>query len=98
MTSERAKRIGPGPFKKSVMATKPVGTLFSKVWSAPFVHGVTPLWAQRCQEYWDRIEETYGVVLTDHRNAFDVEPEAGPVIATYAALLLVLPGQRLSVQ
>lgn len=94
MTSTAAQPIGHGPFEAPRGKPFVVGQLRTKVWAAPFTHGVTDIWARRCQEYWDRIEQRFGVVLTDHRNAWDTDPEHGSVIATYAVVLAILPGER----
>lgn len=90
-----ARQIGRGPFKASKLEYRQ-RMLLTKVWKAPFVNGVTEAWARRAQEYWDRVEVTYGIVLSDHRNTYQADTEEGPVIATYATVLDVLPGKRLA--
>lgn len=85
-----AEPIRQGPFETTPAHWK-VGTLLTKTWQAPIVHGVTAIWAERCRGYWERIEQRYGVVLTDHRNAYDDETGT---ITTFAAILVILPAER----
>jgi len=89
----RRKELGRGPFEQVPAHWKP-GTLLTRTWQAPFTHGLTDIWRQRCAEYWERIEQRYGVVLTDHRNAHDIVDGLGPVVATFAAIYVILPGER----
>ena len=89
----RRRDLGHGPFEQVPAHWKP-GMLLSKVWQAPFTHGLTDIWRARCAGYWERIEQRYGVVLTDHRNAHDIIQGTGPVVATYAAIYVILPAER----
>jgi hypothetical protein len=70
-----------------------IGVLYTKTWQAPVVHGVTDIWAQRIAGYWDRIEKKYGLIMSDHRNAYD---DATGTITTFATVLAVIPGERYS--
>ena len=90
MTSVAAQPITEGPFDLLPRGWKQK-TLLTKTWQAPIVHGVTRIWAERCEGYWRRIEQRYGVVVTDERNAYD---ELTGTITTFAAILLILPGER----
>jgi hypothetical protein len=90
MPSVAAQPITEGPFDLLPRKWK-VGTLLTKTWQAPIVHGVTSIWAQRAEGYWRRIEQRYGIVVTDERNAYD---ELTGTITTFAAILLILPGER----
>lgn len=89
----RRKELGRGPFEQVPANWKP-GLLLSRVWRAPFTHGLTDTWRIRCEEYWERIEQRYGVVLTDHRNTHAIDDIVGPVVATYAAIAWILPSER----
>jgi len=86
----RRKQLGHGPFDQVPAHWKP-GLLLSSTWQAPFTHGLTDVWRERCEGYWERIEQRFGVVLTDHRNAWDEVPEVGPCVVTFAAILFILP-------
>lgn len=90
MSALAAQPVNPGPFEKP---RKPyaVGGLYSRTWTAPFVHGVTETWAARCRGYWERVEQRFGLILSDHRNAYD---EATGTITTFATVLMILPGER----
>lgn len=79
-----------GPFKRMKNPTK-VGQLKAMTWKAPFVHGVNQVWANRCRDYWDLQERTYGVIYSDHRNAYD---EMTSTITTFATVLAIVPGER----
>jgi hypothetical protein len=83
-----------GPYEKP---DKPfeIGQLRTKVWRAPFTHGLTDSWRRRCQEYWERVEQRFGVVMSEPRNAWSDEPGIGPVVATYATPLAILKGERM---
>jgi hypothetical protein len=90
MPSVAARPVTEGPFDLLPRHWKQK-TLLTKTWQAPIVHGVTTIWAQRCEGYWRRIEQRYGIVVTDERNAYDDETGT---ITTFAAILLILPGER----
>lgn len=70
------------------------GVLYTRTWRAPFTNGLTDLWRRRCHEYWERIEKRYGVILSEPRNAWEDFPDTGPVVATYATVLAIVPGER----
>lgn len=88
--SAEPELIGKGPFDL-VPSHWRSGVLLTRTWQAPIVHGVTQIWADRCRGYWERIERRYGVVLTDHRNAYDDETGT---ISTVAAVLMIIDGER----
>ena len=70
------------------------GELRMKAWSAilpPVVAQDDPLWASRCKQYWELQERLYGVRLSDY--SMVLNPDEG-VVATYAVVLEVLPGER----
>lgn len=73
------------------------GELRSRAWQAPFTNGLTDAWRQRCNEYWKRIEQRFGVIMSEPRNAWAMDDIYGPVVGTYAVTLIVLPGKRLLV-
>lgn len=90
-----AANLAPGgPFDVPDTPFK-IGRLRSKVWRAPYTHGLTDTWRQRCMEYWERIEQRYGVVMSEPRNAWSDDPEVGPVVATYATPIAILKGTRI---
>lgn len=90
MPSVAAQPITEGPFDLTP-ETWYVGKLLTKTWRAPIVHGVTKGWAERTEGYWRRIEQRYGIVVTDERNAYDDETGT---ITTFAAILLILDAPR----
>lgn len=90
MTSVAAQPLSEGPFDLLPKHWKQK-TLLTKTWQAPIVHGVTSIWAQRTEGYWRRIEQRYGIVVTDERNAYDDETGT---ITTFAAILLILDAPR----
>lgn len=82
-----------GPFDVPAIPFK-IGQLRTKVWRAPYTHGLTDVWRRRCQEYWERVEQRFGVVMSEPRNAWEMT-ENGPVVATYATPLGILKGARI---
>ena len=80
-----------GPFETPKEGPFVLGKLYSKTWQAPFVHGVTQMWADRCRGYWERVEQRFGYVFSDHRNDYD--PHTG-TITTFATPLGMLKGDR----
>lgn len=68
--------------------------LRSRVWQAPYTNGLTDIWRERCMEYWERIEQRFGVIMSSPRNAWAMDDIYGPVVGTFAVVLLVVPGQR----
>ena len=80
-----------GPFETPKEGPFVLGKLYTKTWRAPGVHGVNETWAKRCREYWERVEQRFGYVFSDHRNAFD---DATLTITTYATPLVMLKGER----
>lgn len=79
---------GPYETPKKPFAIK---TLYTRTWQAPYVHGVNETWAKRAFEYWERIEQRFGVVMSDHRNAHDEETGT---ITTFATCIAILKGER----
>ena len=90
MHSVAAQPITEGPFDLLPHGWKQK-TLLTRTWQAPIVHGVTKIWAERCEGYWRRIEQRYGIVVTDERNAYDDETST---ITTFAAILVILDAER----
>lgn len=84
--------IKEGPYELPKDGPFVVGKLYTRTWRAPYVHGVNQEWAKRCREYWERIEQRFGYVFSDHRNAFDEETLT---ISTYATPLAMLKGERI---
>lgn len=82
-----------GPFERPKKRLDP-GVLYSRVWRAPFTNGLTDTWRRRCNEYWERVEQRFGVVVSEPRHAWYEDPETGPIVATYATVLGVLKGDR----
>jgi hypothetical protein len=70
-----------------------VGKLLTRVWQAPYTNGLTDIWRRRCHEYWERVEQRFGIVVSEPRNAWD-EVDGKPVVATYATVLGILKGDR----
>ena len=97
MTSVAAQPIGAGPFEQPKKPFK-FGTLYTKVWRAPFTHGLTDVWRRRCHEYWERVEHRFGIVVSEPRNAWADDPAIGPVVATYVTILAILPAERFPAQ
>lgn len=84
------KRVGP--FEELPPHMQRPGELLTKVWKAPYTNGVPRSWRERCDGYWRRIEERYGVIVGDHKEAWAMHETQGPVIATYAPLMAILQG------
>lgn len=72
-----------------------LGVLYSKTWKAPFVNGVTDEWTQRVAGYWERIEQKYGLIMS--QPAIDYLDETG-TITTFATVLAIVPGERYRVE
>lgn len=70
------------------------GELRSRVWQAPYANGLTDTWRQHCVAYWARIEQRFGVIMSAPRNAWTLDDVYGPVVGTFAVVLLVVPGER----
>lgn len=86
-----AKRLGP--YEELPPHMRKPGMLLSKVWRAPGTNGGAPMfWKRRAEEYWRRIEQRFGVVVGDHKEAWAMHETQGPVIATYAPLVVILDG------
>ena len=84
-----------GPFDVPKTPFK-LNELRTKVWRAPFTHGLTDEWRRRCNEYWERVEQRFGVVMSEPRHAWSDDPEIGPVVATYATPIAILNGERIA--
>jgi hypothetical protein len=69
--------------------------LYTKVWKAPFVNGVTDEWRARVVGYWERLEIKYGVIWS--RPVIDYDPDTGTIF-TAATPLALIPGERYEVQ
>lgn len=65
-----------------------------RTWKAPYTHGLTDLWRKRCIEYWARVEARFGVIMSEPRNVWGMDPDIGPVVCTYAVVVAVVPGKR----
>ena len=50
----------------------------------------------RTNEYWERVEQRFGVVMSEPRHAWSDDPEIGPVVATYATPIAILKGERIA--
>jgi hypothetical protein len=85
-----------GPYEKPKTPFK-IGELKTRVWRAPFTTGLTDVWRKRCNEYWERVEQRFGIVVSEPQHAWDDDPEIGPVVATYATILGILKGDRYDV-
>jgi hypothetical protein len=92
--SAPAQLISTGPWEKPRKGAMVKGRLYVMSWRAPFTHGLTDLWRNRCREYWERIESRFGVVFSERRDAWSDDPVHGPCVTTMATVLLVLPGKR----
>lgn len=80
-----------GPYETP---TKPfrLNVVYSRTWAAPFCHGVTPIWAERIHDYWKRVEQRFGLVVSEERNAWDEDTET---ITTFVTVLAILKGDRI---
>ena len=85
-----------GPYEKPKTPFK-VGELRTKVWRAPFTHGLTDLWRERCREYWERVEQRFGIVVSERADDWYDDPELGPCVMTAATVLVILKGDRVLV-
>jgi len=85
-------------FEKPLKSDMRQGVLLSRVWRAPFTHGLTDVWRRRCHEYWERVEKRFGVILSEERSAWSDDQIAGPVVASYATVLAVVPGRRVVIR
>ena len=65
-----------------------LGQLYTKVWKAPFVEGVTDEWAQRVAEYWERLEIKHGVIWS--RPVIDYDPETGTIVTAATPIAIEL--------
>lgn len=68
-----------------------VGRLYTRTWQAPMVRGVTAIWEQRIRDYWSRVEQRFGIAVSEPRNVFDGDLGT---ITTFATVLGVLKGDR----
>lgn len=84
-----AEAASLGPFDLLPKHMRRPGQLLSRTWQAPVVHGVTQIWEERIRGYWERIEQRYGVVVSEPRNVYD---DATGTITTFAALTAVMQG------
>ncbi len=82
-----------GPYERPKKPFK-LNTLYTRTWQAPFTNGLTDAWRQRCHEYWERVEQRFGVVFSEPTYTWDDDPVLGPVVMTAAAVLYVMPGER----
>lgn len=74
-----------------------IGELRSRTWRLPIFDAKaesSPIWMKRAQEYWERQERKYGLVMSDFTLTAGNFPETGPVITTFSVVLEVLPGRR----
>ena len=94
MNDTARSQIGNGPFE-TPKTEFVINKLYSKTWRAPFTNGLTDLWRQRCHEYWERVEQRFGVVFSEPRNAWTDDLEQGPCVVTYATPLAILSGERI---
>lgn len=60
-------------------------------WLIPPTSEIDPVWAQRCKDYWELQQETYGLAFSDFTMVMDWESH---VVITFAIVLDVLPGER----
>lgn len=97
LLEEARKRVAAMPSNQKFEAPKKpfvYGELRSRVWQAPYTNGLTDVWRRRCMEYWERIEQRFGVIVSAPRNAWAMDDIYGPVVGTFAVVLLVMPGER----
>jgi hypothetical protein len=96
VTETARSQIGNGPFETPVKKFYP-GELYSKTWRAPYTNGLTDVWRERCRGYWDRVEQRFGVVFSERRDAWTNDPELGPCVVTYATPIAIVKGERIPV-
>ena len=94
MSETARSQIGYGPFETPSKRFYP-GILYTKTWRAPFTHGLTDVWRERCRAYWERVEQRFGVVFSERRDAWTDDPEIGPCVVTYATPIAIVPGERI---
>lgn len=71
-----------------------LGKLYTKVWRAPYTHGLTDKWRQCCVEYWERVEQRFGYVFSEPKYTWSLDPDVGPVVMTAATPIAKLKGDR----
>lgn len=71
-----------------------VGKLYTRVWRAPFTNGLTDAWRERCVGYWERVEQRFGLVVSEPTYDWADDPEIGPCVMTGATVLGILKGDR----
>ena len=77
-----------------LMKYKPVvGDLRVKSWRflIPPSGEDDPVWAQRCREYWELQQETFGLKFSDFTMMIDYDEM---IVTTAATILAILPGER----
>ena len=71
-----------------------LGKLYTRTWAAPFTHGLTDAWRERCQGYWARVEERFGYVFSEPKYVWTDDPIEGPCVVTMATPIAKLKGTR----
>ncbi len=84
-----------GPFDVPSIKYELGKTLLTKTWKAPYTNGLTDIWRQRCMEYWERVEQRFGYVMSEPRNTWAMDDTHGPVVVTYATPIAMLKGERI---
>jgi hypothetical protein len=87
-------KLSPGgPFERP---KKPylIGRLYTRVWRAPYTHGLTDVWRVRVAEYWPRVEQRFGVLFSEHKVDWAMDPDLGPVVMSAATCIAILKGER----
>lgn len=87
---EAKRKLGSGPFEEPKRPWR-FGELYTRTWKAPLVHGLTDIWRQRCEQYWENVERRFGVIFSERRDAYDEYTET---VTTMATLLVILPAKR----
>jgi hypothetical protein len=85
-----------GPFDVPNVKIKVGKTLLTRSWKAPYTNGLTDIWRKRCREYWERIEQRFGYVMSEPRNDWVMDDDLGPVVVTYATPIAMLKGERIA--
>lgn len=72
-----------------------VGELRVKTWACliPPTSDSDPVWAQRCKDYWELQQETYGLKFSNFTMAADCEAGLW-YLSTWAVVVGIMPGRR----
>lgn len=84
-----------GPYDVPAKGKLVLGQLYSMTWRAPYTSGLTDVWRERCREYWERVEQRFGIIVTERRDVWAVVEGVGPTVTTFAVPMVKLKGDRI---